>query len=105
MELDLPLGQGVIGFQVAQGNFVFLFFPLGSEVVKEEISRVGMGRLGLMGGWWVSPARSCLCSLQIPRTKGLERGLVSRHLRTQREQGALLVRSCGLLLKAQPGPI
>lgn len=28
-----------------------------------------------------------------------------RHLRTQRGQDALLVRSCGLLLEAQPGPI
>lgn len=47
MELYPALGQGVIGFQVAQGNFVFLFFPLGSEVVKEEIICVGLRTLGL----------------------------------------------------------
>lgn len=36
-----------MGFQVAQGNFVFLLFPLGSEVVREEIICVGLKRLGL----------------------------------------------------------
>lgn len=51
MKLHPPLGWGggggVTGFQVARGNFVSLFFPVGNEVVKEEIIFVDLERLGL----------------------------------------------------------
>lgn len=68
MELRPALAQGVTGFQVAQGNFVSLFFPLGREAVKEEIICVGLRRLGLP--WDSAGFYACkelpLCCLQIP---------------------------------------
>lgn len=56
----MPLGPGVIGFQIAQGNFVFLFFSLGSKAVKEEIIRWLEEAWPPLGWCWVTPARSCL---------------------------------------------
>lgn len=43
----LGWGGAVTGFQVARGNFVSLFLPVGNEVVKEEIICVDLERLGL----------------------------------------------------------
>ena len=75
------LGQGVTGFQVAQGNLVSLFFPLGNEVVKEEIICVSLRRLGLplaSAGLFL-PGAAPLTAAD-PGATGL-RGLEKRHLR------------------------
>ena len=70
VELDLATWpRGVTEFQIAQGNFVFLFFPLGSEAVKEEVIRVGVRRLGLP---WASAGFRLLASCRSQGT-GLQR--------------------------------
>lgn len=87
------------GFQVAQGNLVSLFFPLGSEVVKEEIICVNLRRLGLP---WASaglclPGAAALMAAD-PRGHGAERLREKASQDTQRARHHV-DRTSGVLLK------
>lgn len=79
-----------MGFQVAQGNFVFLLFPLGSEVVREEIICVGLKRLGLPWAGAGSPLQGGASLTATDSGPQNWRGLKGRHLRILRGLGALL---------------
>lgn len=97
----LRLGQGVMGFRVARGNFVCLWeggSARGNRVCRhQEAWQPGAGAgLHLPG--------AAHCSLRMPRPKGLERGLERRHLGTLGGPDAMSGRTCGLLAKPLPGP-